>query len=736
MTLIKVFLFLNVFSILILTAQVRTHNVKSIPYVNPFIGTANGGNTFPGAVVPWGMVSVSPHNSPGSPSGYIYGGKYFYGFGHTHLSGTGCSDLGSIILTATTGTVKSEPDEFKSTYSNESASPGYYKIFLDDYKINAEVTATIRCGFTRLTSSDDADINIILDVGRSLNLLGGGKVTMISEREVEGYNISGGFCGETNRQTIYFVAQFSKASKSKNIRVNKRIRDEYTVTVKDSALVCVYTFDIKKNVPLHVKVGISYTSIENARMNLNAEIPRWNFDLTRQNAEKLWEENLSRIVVEGGMPSDKIKFYTAIYHMLIHPNIISDVNGEYPLMGRTGIGKYSDGRERYTVFSLWDTYRTLHPFLTLVYPERQSDIIKTMIDMYKESGYLPKWELAGNETYIMVGDPVVPVIADSYIKGITDFDVESAFEAMLKTALLKKDEQAPPVRAGYHQLLQYGYIPFEQDRNTDWWVWGPVSTTLEYCFSDWTIAQLAKKLGKTRYFTEFSNRSLVYKNLFDSTTQFMRPRLINGLWITPFDSLATEGSGDWSGSGGPGYVEGNAWNYTWFVPHDIPGLMTLFGGGKSFVKKLLRSFENGQFTINNEPDIAYPYLFTYVKGEEHYTQSLVRRIVSKEFGIKADGLPGNDDCGTISGWLVFSALGFYPACPASDDYQIGIPLFDKVTIHLNNKYYSGKTLVIEKQGGDDVKEISRIELNGEKVSNSSIRHSELIQGGKLTFFLK
>src|SRR5690606_1425716 len=317
------------------------------------------------------------------------------------------------------------------------------------------------------------------------------------------------------------------------------------------------------------------------------------FNKVRNEAKSKWEKVLSRIIVEG--EEDKIKFYTALYHSLIHPNIINDVNGEYPLMGRNGKGKYDD-RDRYSVFSLWDTYRTLHPFLTLIYPERQSEMIKSMIDMYEENGFLPKWELAGNETYMMVGDPAVPVIADSYIKGIKDFNIQKAFEAMLKPVMLNENEDAPPVRAGYHQLLKYKYIPFEQDMNDDWWVWGPVSTTLEYCFSDFAISQVAKELGEGKIHKEFYERSLYYKNLFDTTTLFMRPKLKNGQWLTPFDSLATEGSGYWKGSGGPGYVEGNAWHYTWFVPHDIQGLINLFGGEERFSTKLLRAFAENHFT--------------------------------------------------------------------------------------------------------------------------------------------
>lgn len=716
------------FIIVILNSILHTQNKKLIDYVNPFIGTSNRGNTFPGAVVPWGMVSVRPHNSPGAPSGYIYGGKYFYGFGHTHLSGTGCADLGNVVVTAITGRLRFDPEEYKSSYSDEKASPGYYSISYSEMGIKAEATATARCGFLRFTSDSTYNVTILIDAGKSLNLTAGGSVKLVSQNEVNGSSISGGFCGEDNRQTIYFAAQFNQISDSMGMWVNgKRIEDKEK-SIADKSIGGWISFYLCKGSSLLVKVGISYVSIKNAKENLAKEIPQWNFNEIKEKAENLWEDDLSRIIVTGNNENDKIEFYSALYHMLIHPNIINDVNGDYPLMGRKGIGNYKN-RNRYTVFSLWDTYRTLHPFLTFVYPERQSEIIKTMIDMYSENGYLPKWELGGNETYMMVGDPAVPVIADSYIKGIKDFDANKALDAMLKPVLLKGNEKAPPVRAGYHELLQYKYIPFEQDRKEDWWVWGPVSTTLEYCLSDWAIAQTAKELKNQKYYSEFYTRSHYYKNLFDTTTLFMRPKLKNGSWLTPFDSLATEGSGDWSGSGGPGYVEGNAWNYTWFVPYDIPGLIQLFGSGEKFSDKLLRAFNENHFTINNEPDIAYPYLFTFVKGKEQITQELVSNIIKNDFGIKPDGLPGNDDCGAISGWFVFSVLGFYPACIASDYYQLGIPLFDKIEIKLNSKYYKGNSIIIEKKYQTAAKFI----FNGKQLEGYQIKHSDLVKGGRLIF---
>lgn len=722
--------FLFLFSFLIVSIRPITAQDRNLTsYVNPFIGTSNGGNTFPGAVVPWGMVSVSPHNSLSAPSGYLYGEPDFYGFGMVHLSGTGCAELGSILVTVTEQNSFPKPEEYKNRYSSEAASPGYYSLILDDQNIKIEATATLRAGILKFTALTNINKSMVIDVGRSLGILGGGMIKVVSDNEIEGYNISGGFCGEENREEVYFVAQFSRQFNAHRLWVNNSIVESDRAQITDASVGSLLDFNLNEDENLFIKIGISYVSIENARLNLETEIPDWDFDRIKNNAQKSWEKQLGRITVVDDNQENLIKFYSAIYHTLIHPNIISDVNSEYPLMGRNGIGKYTD-RKRYSIFSLWDTYRTLHPFYNIVYPEVQSEMIKTMIDMYTESGYLPKWELAGIETYMMVGDAATIVIADSYIKGIRDFDVNTAFEAMLKPALIGENEKAPPIRAGYHELLQYGYIPFEQDWNDDWWVWGPVSTTLEYCLSDYAISKMADRIGRTDIAEEFYTRSLLYKNLFDPVSKLIRPKLKNGEWMEPFDEYETEGSGDWVGSGGPGYVEGNAWNYTWFVPHDVNGLIKLFGGADEFSNKLYESFTNGQFTINNEPDIAYPYLFRYVSGYEDRTETLVHQILNEDFKIDHNGLPGNDDCGTISAWFIFSALGFYPDCPAEDYYTLGYPLFDKVTISLHPDYYNGEEFVIERK---PVTNGRRINLNNNEITNYRLYHDQLTKGGILLF---
>ncbi len=700
-------------------------------YVNPFIGTSNGGNTFPGAVLPWGMVSLSPQNCFGCPSGYLYGEKYFYGLGHTHLSGTGCADLGGIIFTITSGSVKTGPEQYRQAYSNEMAEPGFYSVTLDSGNIVLEGTVTTRSSFIKIISNRDQKINILTDAGRSLAITGGGEVRILTDSSQEGFNISGGFCGEENRQKVYFYSVLSKPSVENGTWKNDRVSNSKETTSIDSSIGTWQVINLSKGEELLIKTGISYTGTANAKLNLESEIPGWDFNKIRSEARKSWEDVLSRIIIRDRSDSNKVIFYTALYHSLIHPNIISDVNGDYPLMNRTGTGNYKD-RNRYSVFSLWDTYRTLHPFLTLVYPERESEIVKTMLDMAKENGYLPKWELAGNETYMMVGAPADIVIADTYIKGVTDFNADTALFYMMKPAILKDKEKAPPVRAGYHELLQYGYIPSEQDRNEDWWVWGPVSTTLEYCFSDFAIAGLSRALNDDPDYKIFSKRSLFYKNLFDDSTQFFRPRSKKGNFITPFDSLALEGSGDWAGSGGPGYVEGNARDYAFYIPFDVEGLIRLYGGESGFFKKLKFYFDKNLFSLNNEPEMFYPYLFTYISGKESKTGELVSSIIKKSFNTGAGGLPGNDDCGAMSAWYLFSSMGFYPVCPASDEYRLGISAFDRIEIKLNQKYYPGEKIIIEKEYKPE--NTGGILLNGVRLKDFKISHTKLISGAVIIFY--
>ncbi|HNW59150.1 MAG TPA: GH92 family glycosyl hydrolase [bacterium] len=706
-------------------AQAVAKETPLTRWVNPFIGTAGGGNTFPGAVRPWGMVSVSPHTAPGSPSGYLHGAPFFYGFGMVHLSGTGCADLGSILVVPSRRAVAVDPEAYKCRYKAEEAAPGYYRCMLREPAVRVEVTASDRCGLLRFMPTESGELNLLIDVGRNLSRVGGGLVRLDEAGAIEGYNIGGGFCGETNRHRIYFSARLDASPSARGLWQGEALQQQSEAAGEETPLGAWVCLQVRKNQPILLKIGISYVSVANARENLDAEIPGWNFERVRREACDAWQKELAVVEVSGGTADARMAFYTALYHALIHPNLISDVNGDYPLMGRSGIGRYH-GRNRYTVYSLWDTYRTLHPLLTLLYPGRQSEIVRTMLDMYRESGFLPKWELAGNETFMMVGDGAGPVLADSWVKGLRDFDGAAAWEAARKPVFLGPGEEAPPIRAGYHEQLRWHYIPCEQDTAAAWWVWGPVSTSLEYCYSDWTLAQLARQTGHSAEAAELEERSLWYRHLFDPGLQLLRPKRRDGTWLEPFDPLATEGSGSWSGSGGPGYVEGNAWNYTWFVPHDVPGLIELFGGPAPFARKLEECFREDRFTITNEPDIGYPWLFTWIPGQEYRTRQIVAGLRHSAFSSRPDGLPGNDDCGAISAWYLFATMGFYPLCPGAPEYRLNAPLFDRAVIHLDPRYGRGGTFTITAFAGS-----GPILLNGAPLAVFALHHEQITAGGVL-----
>ena len=718
--------------ILLVCSIAEAKDGKFVQFVDPFIGSANGGNTFPGAVRPWGMVSVSPHNDLASPSGYSAGQPWFYGLGQVHLSGTGCSDLGSVIVTATAGKISPSPEGYKCTIQNQVASPGFWAGTLVEPSVRVEATVTDRSGLIRFMPITDRGFNILIDAGRSLSLVGGGSIQWTSGQELEGYNIGGGFCGEANRHFVYFVIRFSRPPGWSGTWTDTVVSQDQAVSAREASVGAWARFSGTHQGPLEIRIGISYVSNRNARENLDREAGNRPFDQVRSEAVSAWENVLSRVAVSGGRVDDLTKFYTALYHSLIHPNVISDVNGEYPLLGHSGIGR-NISREHYSVFSLWDTYRTLHPLLTLLYPDRQSAMVSTMLDMYRESGWLPKWEIAGNETHMMVGDGAVCVIADTYMNGVQDFDTLLAYEAMRKPGTSSEIE-AEPSRPGYRDYVTLGYIPVDQDTSTAWWVWGAVSTTLEYCVADWAFSRIAERVGNQSDSREFRRRSLFYRNLFDTATSFLRPRKADGSWLSPFDPNQTEGSGNWTGSGGPGYVEGNAWQYTWFVPHDITGLEKLFGGVEDCAGKLSECFSAGHFTMNNEPDFSYPYLFSCFIGFERKTRSLVRDIMQNQFKTGPAGLPGNDDAGALSSWFVFSALGFFPVCPSSGEYFVGIPLFDDIRITLDSRHYQGRSIRIRTTPNgrsDSSPWVAR--WNEKPITTFRIEHQRMVKGGELTF---
>ena len=492
-------------TILLLVGMAGGAQAGLTDWVDPFIGTAGGGNTFPGAVVPWGMVSVSPHNDNQAPSGYVFGKPDLYGFGQVHLSGMDCPDLGSVLLMPTAGKIQTSPEMWKSVYDSETAAPGYYCVHLKSQNIQAEMTATTRVGVSRFFFPErKGDAEILLDAGYRLTTdpvtlkspSFESVVKVVSPAEVEGFSESGDFCSvySGNKQKVYFVAQFSKPALQAGTWKEGKLSDGQEQ--KGRHVGAFFRFSTASQEPIVVKVGISYVSVQNARLNLQSECPGWDFDAVRAQARKAWEEALSRIRITGG-GSDPLRiFYTALYHALIHPSVFSDVNGEYEGMGHSGVLKTQD-YTRYHIFSLWDTYRNLHSFLGLFYPERDLDMVKSMVEMSKESGWLPKWELAGNETGVMVGCPAVPVILDAYRQGLKEFDVDSAYAAMVKS-LTPKDNKT---YGGLKSLLQFGYIP-KDDHSGDY-LWGSVSTSLEYSYDFWCVAQMAKDLKNQGDFEKY-----------------------------------------------------------------------------------------------------------------------------------------------------------------------------------------------------------------------------------------
>lgn len=722
-------------------------------YVNPFIGTANFGATHPGAQFPHGMASVVPFNvafkageenkfekdEAWNSRSYVYENKYLTGFSHVNLSGVGCPDLGSILLMPTTGKLEFDAQNYGSSYHNESASPGYYKNTLDKYGIDVEVSSTLRTGISRYTFPE-GESHILLNLGLGLTNETGGMLKVVSNNEVEGFKMLGTFCyNSEDVRPVYFVAKVSKTAKSagawkkmpkyKNVEAewigyndSYKPYENYHQEIAGDDIGAYFSFDTTKQEQVDVKVGISYVSIENARNNLNAEQPSFAFEQTREKSKQKWQKLLERVKVEG-TDNNKTIFYTALYHALIHPNIIQDSNGDYPLMGKHGIGN-NKTKNRYSVYSLWDTHRNLHPLLSLVYPEIQSEMVNSMVDMAKESGWLPKWELLGMETQVMVGDPATPVIADTYLRGIRDFDVDSAYQFAKKAALNTENNLLRPENQQYTEL---GFVPIDGE---DKWG-GTVSTSLEYYIADWNLAMLAKELGHKADYELFYQRSLGYKKIFDSSTGMLRPKHSDGKWFSPYDPQLGRNF-----EPAPGYIEGNAWNYRFYVPHDINGLIELIGGSDKFAEQLGLIFTSDNFDMANEPDITYPFLFNYIKGEEWRSQEKVLQLIKQHFVNAPHGIPGNDDTGVLSTWLVFSMMGIYPVSPGDMNYALVTPSFDKTTIILNQDYYTGKELVLKTiKNKQQAKFITDIHFNNKKVDSYFINHGQLTQGGELTFTL-
>ncbi|CCX76472.1 GH92 family glycosyl hydrolase [Parabacteroides johnsonii] len=738
------------FSFLLSCCSALVFAQQPVDYVNPFIGTSNYGTTNPGAICPQGMMSVTPFNVMGSKSNkfdkdsqwwstpYSADNNFFTGYAHVNLSGVGCPEMGSLLLMPTFGELNVDYHEYGSEYKNEVAHPGYYSNILTKYNIKTEATASMRTGLTRFTFPKGQG-NILLNLGEGLTNETGATVRMVSDTEIEGSKLLGTFC--YNPQAvfpIYFVMKLSKAPKQagywKKQREMKGVEAEWDAYSGKYKLYTKYDremsgddigvwfkYDAEENEVIEVKMGVSFVSIENARLNMNTEQPDFNFDKVRAAAGRMWNDDLSRVMVEGGTNDDKTIFYTAMYHLLIHPNIIQDVNGEYPMMESLKVG-HTDGN-RYTVFSLWDTYRNVSTLMTLLYPEKQLDIIRTMIDMYKESGWLPKWELFGRETLTMEGDPSIPYIVDAYMRGLRDYDIETAYEGMRKGATTPGEFNL--LRPDNNDYMSKGYVPLREQYDNS------VSHALEYYIADWNLSLLADALGKKEDAKLFRERAMGYKHYYCKEFGTLRPILPDGTFYSPFDPKQGENF-----EPSPGFHEGNAWNYTFYVPHDIKGLAKLMGGQKKFVDKLQMVFDKGYYDMANEPDIAYPYLFSYFKGEAWRTQKLVRELLGKYYHNAPNGLPGNDDTGTMSTWAIFSMMGFYPACPGDLDYVLTSPTFNKVTIRLDEKFYPKGSLVIESghRTPDDIY-IKEVTADGKKLKGYTISQQELVNAGTLRFTL-
>ena len=736
---------LTIFALLLscatLSAQERTDNTE---WVDPFIGTADYSATHPGAVVPHGMMAAVPFNVTGSElnrfdkdnrwwsTPYDIRNKYSVGFAHGALSGVGCPEMGAIITMATTGAPEADRTKRGSTYVDEVASPGYYATTYNAFGVRAEATATERASVERYTFKDGGEANIIVDLGTALSNESGAMLRRVSDTEVEGMRLLGTFC-YTNQAVfpVYFVMRLSHAAKSMNYwklqpemtgieaqwsgdSGEYKLYQNYSREIMGDDVGAIFSLgNLEPGTEVEVKVGISYVSIENARKNLDAEVGAKHFDEVLGAAQSKWREALGRIRVAGGSDDDKTIFYTALYHSLLHPNIVSDINGEYPAMesGKTGLAV---GYDRYTVFSLWDTYRNVHQLLTLVYPERQIDMIRSMVGMAEEWGWLPRWELYGRESFTMEGDPAIPVIVDSYLKGLRDFDIDAAYEAMRRSATTPGKDN--PIRRDIDPYIELGYIPvgiFAQDMSGD----NSVSHALEYYVADNALATLAELRGDKEFSKTLRERAKGWRNYYSKADGAMRPIGKDGKFVGEFDPTAGANF-----SNTVGFHEGSSWNYTFFVPHDIEGLIEVMGKSK-FISTLTNIFEKGYYDPTNEPDIAYPYLFSRVKGYEYLTQDYVRRLLNENYTTTPDGLPGNDDTGTMSTWAVFSMMGIYPDCPGEPYYTITTPRFERVEIDTDHG-----TIAISTEGeGNRIKSITL----GGKSAGYRISHAELVKAKDL-----
>lgn len=723
--------FANLLAVFILSVNcISAQNLTR--WVNPFIGTGAvqsslSGNNYPGATVPFGMVQLSPDTREApdwaQASGYDYNDSIIYGFSHTRLSGTGASDFIDILLFPTIS------DKRKSTFTHqhEQARPGYYQVLLKDEKIQAELTASVHVGVHRYTCSDGDQLKLWLDLDHSANKgswnrrIIQSQLRMVSPTVVEGYRI---ITGWAKLRKIYFHLEFSQPILSNQLYDGNRMY-ENTPVINGTELRGLFCFDKKWNKELICKVALSPVSIENARLNMATEVPGWDFEYIARAAETSWEKELKKIIIQGTDLQKKI-FYTALYHTMVQPNTMSDVNGEY-MASDYVTRSVAKGEVHYSTFSLWDTFRAAHPLYTLIHTHRIPDFVKSMMRQYDYYGYLPVWQLWGQDNYCMIGNHSIPVIVDAVLKGVAGVDEEKAYEAVFNSSIVSHPNSP------FEVWEKYGYMPENIQTQS-------VSITLEQAFDDWCVAQLAKRLGKEKDYNHFMKRSAFYRNLFNSKTGFFQPKNDKGEWIEPFDPYK------YGANGGYPFTEGNAWQYFWYVPQNIPDLISLTGGNKAFVAKLDTFFtvsyqsgalnDNasgfvGQYAHGNEPSHHVAYLYACA-GEPWKTQKYVAYIMNELYNDSSSGYAGNDDCGEMSAWYVFGALGFYPVNPVSGEYVIGTPMLEEAVIQLPGR----KTFTVKAPRKEDNEVyICSMKLNGEKYTKNYITHQNIMKGGILEFVM-
>ncbi|QDL28290.1 GH92 family glycosyl hydrolase [Stenotrophomonas maltophilia] len=738
-----------------LAATPNTAAERAYAAVDPFIGTGGEGHTYPGATVPFGMVQLSPdtriqprEKAYGWAAGYRYDDSSIVGFSHTHFSGTGHSDLGDILLmpfTGTPGLERGDPEKPRSGYASrfrhadEKAEPGYYAVTLDDYRVRAELTTSARVGVHRYAFPQGTDAKVLLDMRTSMYDYPGkvlwSRVRVRADGTVTGFRETRGWA--PGRQ-LYFAMRFSRPLAGHELHNTEQDivykgfpppgekNPAQRAQIEGRQLVGTFAFG-KLDAPLVVKVAISPVSEAGAIANLDAEVADFDFDRVRAQAKQEWTQALSVLDIDAPEHARR-SAYTALYHTMLGPTLFMDADGQY--RGSDNAVHQAKGYTNYSTFSLWDTYRALHPLLTLVQPEkRNSDFVNSMLAHHEHSPYgmLPVWSFHGLEDWCMIGYHAVPVIADAYVKGIRGFDADKALKAMVETANYGPYD-------GIAQYRELGYVPIDEEGEA-------ASKTLEYAFDDWTIARMAQAMGKADIAATFDTRAGNWRNAFDKDTGFMRARKRDGSFRTPFDPSAS--------GYGTDYTEGNAWQYSWYVPQDVAGLAAAHGGSDKLLARLDEVFNAkvdpsifehmeditgliGWYAHGNEPSHHVAYLYSYA-GQPWRTQARLKQIMDTQYADRPDGLAGNDDVGQMSAWYVFTALGFYPVAPGSGEYILGRPFLPKTAMRLPN----GKTFTIVADGLDDRHTyVGSVSLNGKPLQRTFLRHDEILAGGELRFSMQ